>query len=169
MARKKTLRSQDLVDHVVAATPSPHKFNGDPAETTLGSLGVNATTARGFVRGIQSKLQPWLIDSNNVLTGRDVTVKDCAAAVEKVASKPPMDPDDLVKWIVASAPLPRNYNGDPNATKLAALGVNSTTAHGFVAGIQSRIVPWLINENDIVVAGNKSVQDCSFSVNLHAY
>jgi hypothetical protein len=154
LARKKSLRPAELVKHIVASTPSPQKFKGDPAEATLGSLGVNAATARGFVRGVQSKLQPWLIDSNNVLTGRDLSVQECASALEKMASKPPMDPDDLVTWIVESSPLPKNYDGDPNATKLAALGVNSKTAHGFVAGIQGRISPWLINESDVVVAGN---------------
>jgi hypothetical protein len=166
--RKKTLTQADLVKHIVASCPLPQRFKGDPESTTLGTLGLSASTARGFVRGFQAKIRPWHIDSNMVVTGKELTVQQAAISIEQMVSKPPLDPDDLIKWIVASSPLPNRYEGDPTI-KLGILGVNGTTAHGFVAGIQQKILPWLVNEGDVVVASSKTVQDCAFSVNLHAY
>lgn len=166
--RKKPPTQADLVKHIVASTPFPHKFKGDPEATTLGTLGVNASTARGFVRGLQAKIRPWHLDSNMVATAKELTVLQAAASMEQMVTKPPLDPDELIEWIVESSPLPDRYEGDPTI-KLGVLGVNGTTAHGFVAGIQEKIRPWLVNEADVVVTPSKTVQDCAFSVNLHAY
>jgi hypothetical protein len=84
-------------------------------------------------------------------------------------SKPPLDPDDLIDWVVQSAPFPDKYSGDPSASTLGSLGVNAGTAGLFVQGIQDRIKPWFIDSNDVAAEGNTLVGDCADSVNDNAY
>jgi len=51
-------------------------------------LGVNGTTAGGFIANIQSKTNPWLIEASDVPTSGDTTVQGCALAVNNNAKSP---------------------------------------------------------------------------------
>jgi hypothetical protein len=154
----------ELVDHVVKSSPSPDRFSGDPSKATLKSLGVNQKNSAGFKKGIRRKIAPWTIAPSQVLTSANTTVANCVLSIHKNLSKPPLDPDEVVDFVVQSTPFPDKYTGDPTKSTLASLGVNPKTAGGFVEGIQEKIVPWIIESGKVITAGNKTVQDCALSV-----
>ena len=89
-------------------------------------------------------------------------------AAAKTAKLEPLDPDQLVDDVIQSTPFPNRFTGDASTCTLATLGVTGGTAGGFVANIQSKIRPWLIDSTDVPTAGNTTVQACALGINNNA-
>jgi hypothetical protein len=66
---------------VVQSTPDPRKFTpaSDPAVVTLFDLGVvGARESALFVKAVQRRLSPWIIDDSDVASSPDTTIQKSA-------------------------------------------------------------------------------------------
>ena len=103
-------------------------------------------------------------------TGKKTLVKNATGEkpAPKKAKLEPLDPDQLVDDVIQSTPFPGRFTGDASTCTLGTLGVTGGTAGGFVANVQSKIKPWLIDSSDVPTAGNTTVQTCALAINNNA-
>ena len=81
MPAKQPLTPQLCQSIVVQSTPDPHKFapDSDPTVVTLFDLGVvGARESALFVKAVQKRLCPWVIDDADVASSPDTTVQKSA-------------------------------------------------------------------------------------------
>jgi len=83
MLNKPDLSPDFCVHAVVSSTPFPNRYKpGTPDTTTLFELGVVDDVEQAhFVKGVKSRIFPWLIDDALVASSPDTTVQTSAASV----------------------------------------------------------------------------------------
>jgi hypothetical protein len=85
MDDKPDLTPEFCLHTVINSTPFPSRFSrdDDPSAVVLFDLGIiDDLTSAIYVQGVKSRISPWHIDSDNVLSARDTTVQDAADSIQ---------------------------------------------------------------------------------------